>query len=133
MNDDICRESAKKFNGRTEFHHGDNVAWKYAKRTGLMNELFPNKIVKQSAVTFNTCQVAVENLKRIGKIKPIDFWRFSRNMFEIARDNGWLPSFYPSYKVRRHLSKKDISELAASCSTRTEFARFDSAAYKKSL
>lgn len=33
--------------------------------------------------------------------------------------------------TRRHLTKEDIRQLAAQCSTRTEFSHLDSAAYKK--
>lgn len=131
MNDAVCREAAKKFRTRLEFNRGDNVAWRYASKTGLINQLFPNKVVKQSAVTFEKCQTAVLSLKEQGKTAPIDFWNFNRTMFEFARDHGWLVTWYPSYKLRRSLSKEDVYAIAKQCNTRSEFAKLDGAAYKK--
>ena len=91
MDDAACIASAKNFKTRTEFHNGDRTAWQYAHDTGLLYELFPDKVVRKTSVTFEQCQQAVKELKQKGLTKVSDFDDYNGNMCKVARQNGWIP------------------------------------------
>jgi hypothetical protein len=43
-----CREEVKKYKSRTEVHDGNYSCWKFAKKSGVLDETFPDTKQKQS-------------------------------------------------------------------------------------
>lgn len=87
---DTCYAIAKKCIGRTEFHNIDRYAYDMARDKGWLEIWFPEKIVKQSSVTFEECVQVRELLRKKGLNKVSDFDNYNGNMCKIARKRGWI-------------------------------------------
>lgn len=123
---DTCYNIAKQCKTRTDFFKMDHAAYYKAMRSGWLDKWIPEYHWRATAITFEQCKNAVNELKAKGFNKISDFKREYPQMLKIARCNGWIEQLefqdkQTSYRLAGERCRKytldEIVDVAHTCPT----------------
>ena len=117
-NDETVREEARKYNSKTEFYNGCRGAYDYAKRKGMLNDLFENIRI------YWTEQSVSEEAKKY-KSKS-DFLRYNPGAYDYAYNHHMLDDLFGK---TFHWTDDSVREEAKKYKSKSEFYKESAGAY----
>lgn len=118
-NDENVREEAKKYNSKTEFYNGCRGAHDYARRRGMLNDLFDN------IRTYWTDQSVSEEAKKY-KSKS-DFLRYNPGAYDYAYNHNMLDDLFGK---TFHWTDESVREEAKKYKSKNDFRKGTPGAYE---
>ena len=128
LNKETCHASAMRFDSRTNFFRGDQLAYQMSRKNGWLDEWFGDKKVRQSSFTREVCYALAKKCKSRNEFHDLSYQGYT-----ISLRNGWINDYIWFIDKPRVLDKETCRASALRFKSRGEFRFGDSAAYYKSL
>lgn len=128
LDKETCHQSAMRFDTRTKFCHGDQLAYQTSRINGWLDEWFPKRVSKPSSFTYEVCYNLAKKCN-----SRVELAKLSDQAYMVALRNGWLDDYTWFRSKPRVLDKETCRASALRFKTRCEFRFGDSGAYYKAL
>jgi superfamily II DNA or RNA helicase len=120
-----CKESASKYNTRSEWAKNDGAICEYARRKGWHDECCTDMEIKFKTHTLESCKEIACKYKSRAEWRNNDI-----SSFQFAYKKGWLDECCVNMIVKKRINTlESIKEIASKFKTKTEWRKKDLKSY----